>query len=248
MIRRIMSYRQALPALPLRRWIAAYWSVEHGASSAAPRRVLPDGCADLVLSWLPGGMQAEWVGTMTRAIELAPAMPASRWLGVRFLPGGLYPWLGAPLQALADRRVALADLPARHWQPPVAALAEAGDFAVQCRLLDASLLQNQPRLPASLLLCWMAQAAPDLQQGCSVQALSRHSGVGVRTLQRRFADELGVSPQQHLRYLRFERALSLLRQGTLSQSALAQAAGYADQPHLVREFRRFAGVTPGRWR
>lgn len=247
MIRRIMSYRQALPALPLRRWIAAYWCVEPGASSAAPQWVLPDGCADLVLSWLPGGMRADWVGTMTRAIELAPAPPSQRWLGVRFRPGGLYPWLGAPLQALTDRRVALVDLPARHWQPPLTALAEAEDFASQCRLLDASLLQGLPRLPASILLRWMALAAADPQQGCSVQALSRHSGVGVRTLQRRFVDELGVSPQQHLRYLRFERALSLLRQGALSQSAVAQAAGYADQPHLVREFRRFAGVTPGRW-
>jgi AraC-like DNA-binding protein len=29
---------------------------------------------------------------------------------------------------------------------------------------------------------------------------------------------------------------------------VATVAGYADQPHMTRELRKLAGVTPGRWR
>lgn len=82
----------------------------------------------------------------------------------------------------------------------------------------------------------------------SAAALADDMGVGLRTLQRRFMEQLGVSPRQHLRYLRFERARQLLLRRDRRAVDIAIAAGYSDQAHFVREFRRFAGVTPGRWR
>ena len=72
-------------------------------------------------------------------------------------------------------------------------------------------------------------------------------GVGMRTLQRRFMEHLGVSPQQHLRWLRFERARQLLLRREHRAVDIAIIAGYSDQAHFVREFCRFAGVTPGRF-
>ncbi|WP_449423271.1 helix-turn-helix domain-containing protein [Rhodanobacter lindaniclasticus] len=57
-----------------------------------------------------------------------------------------------------------------------------------------------------------------------------------------------LPPHQHLRWLRFERARKLLLQRDHRAVDVALAAGYSDQAHFVREFRRFAGVTPGRYR
>jgi len=82
----------------------------------------------------------------------------------------------------------------------------------------------------------------------SAAALADETGVGLRTLQRRFMEHVGVSPKQHLRWLRFERARQLLLRSDRRSVEIAMAAGYSDQAHFVREFRRFAGVTPGRWR
>jgi AraC-like DNA-binding protein len=42
--------------------------------------------------------------------------------------------------------------------------------------------------------------------------------------------------------LRFERARSLA--GSMSWGELAVASGFADQPHLISEFRAFTGRTP----
>jgi AraC-like DNA-binding protein len=62
---------------------------------------------------------------------------------------------------------------------------------------------------------------------------------------RGFRDQVGVTPKQAGRIIRFSRASGALR--STSPPALAELAlscGYHDQSHMTREFRRFAGTTP----
>jgi AraC-like DNA-binding protein len=71
-------------------------------------------------------------------------------------------------------------------------------------------------------------------------------GVGERWLERAFARQIGYGPKTLARIVRLQHAVSLLQGGAApSWTALAYDAGYADQAHLVREFRALAGVTPG---
>jgi AraC-like DNA-binding protein len=242
-----MSYREALPALPLRHLVAAYWCIEHdGVDARGTHRVLPDGCADLICDFTNGTAHARWVGTMTRAV-LVTVGAAQRLFGIRFASGGLFPLLDAPLSLLVDGTVELDALPARHWQPPQEAWHAAPDFHTRCALADASLVAALGGLAeddATALL----RALRHAETLPTVAELSRRTGLGVRSLQRRFMEGLGVSPRQHLRYLRFERARRLLESHHGSAAEVALAVGYSDQAHFVREFARFAGVTPGRWR
>jgi len=70
--------------------------------------------------------------------------------------------------------------------------------------------------------------------------------VGERWLERAFARHVGYGPKMLARVVRFQHAVALLDAGPpLSWSALAYEAGFADQAHLVREFRALAGLTPG---
>lgn len=242
-----MSYREALPAPALRGVVAAYWCMDGAPRVAADdvMRVLPDGCADLICDFSGVSPTARWVGTMTRAI-VVPASITLRLFGIRFAPGGLYPLLGAPLRLLTDRSADLDDLPPAGWHPPLAAWHEEG-FAARCARADASLMAAMGALPCAGMarLLHALAALPVLP---APGDLSGITGLGTRTLQRRFVEQLGVSPQQHLRFLRFERARRLLERGRWRAADVAAAVGYSDQAHFVREFRRFAGVTPGRWR
>jgi transcriptional regulator GlxA family with amidase domain len=69
-----------------------------------------------------------------------------------------------------------------------------------------------------------------------------------RRLSDLFAVELGVSPKEAARTMRFTHAVSRIasavRDGSLDLAAVAAGCGYADQSHLVREFHRFAGTSP----
>jgi AraC-like DNA-binding protein len=60
---------------------------------------------------------------------------------------------------------------------------------------------------------------------------------------RAFVSAYGVSPSDYQRQLRIREARRLLAAGVAPARAAAEA-GFADQPHLTRWFRRYYGVTP----
>ena len=64
------------------------------------------------------------------------------------------------------------------------------------------------------------------------------------------ANHLGLPPKPVARLIRFEHASMLLRDHLADSIAeVAAMAGYHDQPHLTREFRLMAGLSPGEiWR
>ncbi|MFD5379182.1 AraC family transcriptional regulator [Streptomyces griseoincarnatus] len=66
-------------------------------------------------------------------------------------------------------------------------------------------------------------------------------------LVRAFSTAYGIPPHQYLTSRRVGRARRLLLEGW-PPSDVAAAAGFYDQAHLTRHFRRLVGVTPGRYR
>jgi AraC-like DNA-binding protein len=72
-----------------------------------------------------------------------------------------------------------------------------------------------------------------------------------RRLSTLFAAELGITPKEAARTMRFTHAVSRIgngvRGGALDLAALAADCGFADQSHLDREFRAFAGTSPSGW-
>jgi AraC-like DNA-binding protein len=68
--------------------------------------------------------------------------------------------------------------------------------------------------------------------------------VNVRTIRRNLKGATGLSPKQFSMIVQFHRALRLIKEHGLDASAAAIEAGYADQAHMTRVFRRLGGFTP----
>jgi AraC-like DNA-binding protein len=83
-----------------------------------------------------------------------------------------------------------------------------------------------------------ATRPPSLAQIAAGLGLSRYQVL------RSFRDEVGMPPHAWLAQLRVTRARKLLETGQRPAEAAA-VAGFADQAHLTRWFRRVVGVTPG---
>lgn len=83
-------------------------------------------------------------------------------------------------------------------------------------------------------------------ENVSLDALARAAGVGPFHLCRIFRQETGLSPHAYQLLVRARLAKTLLGQG-LPIARVAADAGFADQAHLTRHFKRIFGVTPGRY-
>ncbi len=244
-------YLERAPGPALAPWVECFWSIRALDAPGLPNRVLPDGCADLIVG-IAGLPRPMVVGTMRTAAVFPLAGPVDLF-GIRFHPGGARRFLGVPLDEITDQRVPLD----AFWGSAAGGLADA--------LEPAALEVRVARAEAVLRRRLEARAAEDETLAARGVALLRQArgsigvretaaalGVGERRLERAFQRAVGLSPKVLARVLRFRRAVRAIGSGgpgsgPLSWAAVAFAAGYADQPHFIREFKALAGVTPARY-
>lgn len=116
--------------------------------------------------------------------------------------------------------------------------------------LDISLsASGQRSLPTATVHLNRMEAA--IQAICadpriSVAQLSAACCLSPKQFERVFRSFVGISPREYTRIVRFQKALSLMQRPAIAigQAQLAYASGYADQSHMIREFKRLCGHTP----
>lgn len=82
--------------------------------------------------------------------------------------------------------------------------------------------------------------------GARLDQLEHVTGCDRWQLSRDFRALLGTSPYRYLQYRRIDLAKRLLREGATLADA-AHGAGFADQSHFGRTFRKAVGLTPKEW-
>jgi AraC-like DNA-binding protein len=189
-----------------------------------------------------------FAGQLTRAVRVAPAGD-SLIVGARLRPYGGFALLGTPQQVLTDRIVPLRDLdPALAARlGEVATRPRGGDFAAA---LDAALATAAaaPRAHA-VAIAPVVTRAMERRGLVRVADLAAHAGLSPRQLERRFGEQVGLSPKLFLRILRFQEVLHALRHDVNvgSWADMALAHGFYDQAHFIRDFKSFVGESPAAW-
>ncbi|WP_345578205.1 helix-turn-helix domain-containing protein [Nonomuraea rosea] len=169
------------------------------------------------------------------------------WLTLSPLGAGAL--LGIPASAVAGHVADLADVaPAMAHLPEQ--LAACQSWAQRRALVEGALIAGRVRHEESSGGQLRATLAA-LSGTARVQEAARLLGCSRRRLSGRISAELGVTPKEYQRLLRFEatrgRLVAGARAGTVSLAAVAAASGFADQAHLTREWRAMAGCTPTEW-
>ncbi|TWP38977.1 helix-turn-helix domain-containing protein [Leekyejoonella antrihumi] len=160
-------------------------------------------------------------------------------------PPGLHELFGIPAAELVGSAVDLTDLLGHLGTDLTERVRRAPGWScldVLCQILLARLPEQPSDDVAGQV--WRRLARADGL--VSVRSLADESGWSVRYLRSRFTTEFGVAPKTVCRLMRFERSVEAVR-GCTTLSRAAYLTGYADQAHLAREWREFAGVAPSRW-
>ena len=113
-------------------------------------------------------------------------------------------------------------------------------FALLAAFIDRLIGDSDPDHVrfAQIIDAWLADAAPR-----SIDALAAQIGVSVRQLERRVKRFYGLPPKTLARkYRALRAALAMARGDDLASAQLTDS--FYDQSHLIREVKRFAGMTP----
>jgi AraC-like DNA-binding protein len=246
-----VRYERYEPTPALRDVAEHYWLVVAPAPRATLRAVLvPNGRATVQFCLATPGVRVNAAGMRARNADVflpATSEPmlleqdgASHYVGIQFTAWGarrLWPDAGGsprPVSELTDQ------MPNPH------------DLAANpARTLDHWLTDLRPDTATDLSLIRGAvraiDAGPDIVEVGDLPGLVAASP---STVYRQFVEHVGLSPKRYIavmRHRRFTDALLLASQGD-NAAMLAAAAGYYDESHASREFRRHTGMTAAEFR
>jgi len=250
-----MRYVEFPPSPALRAVVECYWLLE-GEGSGVPEPIIPDGRVELILHYgvrferhHPDGAVEQQDAAILVGQMLAPACIAHRGMArvaaIRLRPSAVRAVVGCSAHDITGRFVDL-DAVLGNTAALRERLALAGSDAACVRLLEAWLRARVRRAPSAEIAATVdvigaRGGAVDLAR------LAAGAGLSLRQLERRFVNDVGLTPKSFARLARLQSALRRISAGE-PLADVAHACGYYDQPHMARDFSLLAEMSPAAWR
>lgn len=151
-----------------------------------------------------------------------------------------------PLSEIAGRIVHLADLLPVEQRSLAERLGSTPDWNGRFAVVEALLRERIRTAPlACRKTAWALQQIEQRHGQLEIATLSRELGVSRKHLAALFHEGVGMTPKGYAGVVRFEQLVASIKQTAAPQWAeLALRCGYSDQAHMIREVKRYAGVTP----
>jgi AraC-like DNA-binding protein len=261
-----MIFELHVPGFPLNQFIEHFFYYEGLSPAHNKERFFPDGNTEIIFDLSENiqyiydneslreiqACQHAWAsGVRTRSITI-PSGRGSRMLVVAFKKGKAYPFYPMPMNEI-ENQVVRADLifggSINYLREQLLAAASVDEMFM---LLETFLLrQSNGTLTNEIKMRCIEYALLHIVNQpnvLSLQHLYNHIGYSPKHFISLFKEQVGVSPKQYLKIMRFQRAImEIENQAPIHWSNFAQENGYYDQPHFIHEFRNFSGFTPSEY-
>ncbi len=237
------QHHRLLPRPDLGEVIAHFWGVSWSLATPELVETLSHPSVHLVFEAGDAGERAEVAGVPLAKFTRTLSGKGSVF-GIKFRPGTFRAICGTPLYRLTGKV-----LPMQEVLGPAALDLARAIFATDAmdeRVRRSERFFAERRLtltPANVKLRDLVERVAVDSSLLRVEQLAESLRLDRRTLERRFRDEVGVSPKWVIQRYRLHEAAERLRRGDPA-AALAADLGYADQAHFARDFRRSIGETP----
>jgi AraC-like DNA-binding protein len=248
------GHARLLPAPELRAYIEHFWIVRWDLRGDRPQ--LAETLPHPSVYWLTENRRCTINGVPTKRFS-RKLRGKGRVFGVKFRPGGLYPFLRSPVGAFTDSYISpgkafgadgrvvaaeLRDLSVAALHANDATAADERMIACVERLLLARLPKPDPQLA---VVAAIATAIVQTQAITKVDQIAERFVVSKRALQRLFHRYVGVSPKWMIKRYRMHEVIERVAAGrAMNWSRLALELGYFDQTHFIKDFKALVGRSP----
>lgn len=203
--------------------------------------LMPTGRAQLLVPVHDGATQPPFVqGGRSRAVTISTSSQAHLY-GVDFAFGGPVVAFGPQAAPIVDSLVPLESFWGAAAQTLRRDLRNAADPTEGLAHLEVSLAARLP--PTDTEQTAFALACEQLLRGHRVGRVAASVGLSGRRLIELVRSKTGFTPKKLARLGRFQRLVGQIDSHP-DWTSLAYVHGYADQAHMIREFRTFTGMTP----
>lgn len=244
----VQSYK---PSPQLSPFIKSYLFIESEGDQGRDNIVLPDTSMVLALRYKGNISTGEATHLPTAVLsgirESSRSIHYEKGTGnllINFHPGAAAAFFHEPLHELFDLSLSARDLKNGKGLPELTErLAETpgknGQLALVEATLSAKLLKKETDPLIAAAIASIRSAGGNLR----IADLSKELYISRDALEKRFRQNTGTTPKHFSSILRLRQAVDGHTQSK-SLTDLAISAGYYDQAHFIREFRRFTGRSP----
>lgn len=254
-----MIHKLYYPQLPLSQFVENIWFVEGNHPEHSREKLLPDGAIELIIDLDPvpkklfedensdhfRSCKKAWIsGERTRYIIIGSGNTSM--IGIRFRPGGAYPFFNFPISELNDSVIDL-DL---IWGTLVDEIRDqllvAPSPEARFVLLESFLVRHVRRsLESNRIIAFAVQQLQHSPQFLAIRDLAKTIGITQKHLISQFEKVVGLRPKSFARVCKFQKVLTTIeQQKKVEWSTVAYDCGYYDQAHFIKEFHTFSGLNP----
>jgi len=105
--------------------------------------------------------------------------------------------------------------------------------------------QNRSNKTVTRILDYLAE---NFHESITLEMLSEVAGLSTFRISHLVKETTGKTVLQHVHQLRVQEAQRLLEQSEMSCTDIAYEAGFGDQSYFIKQFRKWMGITPARYR
>ncbi|CAN5759308.1 helix-turn-helix domain-containing protein [soil metagenome] len=240
-VARAFTVERIAPSAALAEFVDYHWLVRWNLDEPHTQQVVPQPRVHVVAE--SGRL---YVHGVTRHRFERRLSGSGQALGTAFHPAGFHPVLRGSVDALADTVRTADEVLSLDDEPIARRILGSEDPATMVAAMEGYLLALDPgHDPVARDVTAWVQRADDDSSITRVGQLADRIGVSPRTLQRLFAEHVGVGPKWVIQRFRILEAAAAAHTGEVTDWArLAHELGFSDQAHLTRVFADVVGTPP----
>ncbi len=212
-------------------------------------RIVPDGCIDLYFEYDGMHTQGYVCGTPLE-YTCQERKGIKEVFGIRFMPGMQPKFIGCTMKELLGNKIPIESvIVGNHaWLKEI----ENKDFYQKIRIFLEVYARSEKRHEKPFgkeeLIQTIKYMVYDSDGKIKVSEIQERTGYSDRYINKVFIDAMGFSPKTFCKIIQFQRALEFLNYG--NPDTFADAAidlGYYDQAQFIRDFSKYAGISPKKY-